>query len=251
MVEGLLDPDHPGLAGSLARGTTGGIEGTVGALHDKACDLAIDVDDSRVRVEMGVEEATAGEEPMSVSFSRMGPMANWSFDLTPAQEMETFDMARAREAREWAQGNLRGIADSLFTPFSGEHGDDIDFDAYRAIIRYCLGDLDHDGLWITSGLAEWWALTMDERKQLVEVTVDEARPRQAHGVHPGLHPRHECQGHGRAHPTCPRRWRGHLLSTEPRHGGPRGCRDPRLLPLCGGRPISPSACSTHRPQASS
>ena len=84
-------------------------------------------------------------------------------------------MARAREAREWAQLHLRGIADSLITPFSGEHGDDIDYDAYRALVRYCLGDLDHDGLWLTSGLAEWWALTMDERKKLAEVSVDEAR----------------------------------------------------------------------------
>ena len=84
-------------------------------------------------------------------------------------------MARASEAREWAQEHLRGIADSMITPFNGEDGDDIDYDAYRAIVRYALGDLDHDGLWITSGLAEWWALTMDERKQLVEVTVDEAR----------------------------------------------------------------------------
>ncbi len=84
-------------------------------------------------------------------------------------------MARAREAREWAQLHLRGIADSLITPFSGEHGDDIDYDAYRALVRYCLGDLDHDGLWLTSGLAEWWALTMDERKTLAEVSVDEAR----------------------------------------------------------------------------
>ena len=84
-------------------------------------------------------------------------------------------MARAIEAREWAHEHLRGIADSLITPFNGESGDEIDFDAYRAIVRYCLGDLDHDGLWITSGLSEWWALTNDERKQLVEVTVDEAR----------------------------------------------------------------------------
>src|ERR1700722_17409094 len=84
-------------------------------------------------------------------------------------------VARAGEAREWAQANLRGIADSLITPFSGECGDDIDYEAYRAIIRYCLGDLDHDGLWITSGLAEWWSLTMEERKKLVEVTVEEAR----------------------------------------------------------------------------
>lgn len=84
-------------------------------------------------------------------------------------------MARAHEAREWAHQHLRGIADSLITPFAGEHGDDIDFDAYRAIVRYCLGDLDHDGLWLTSGLAEWWALTLDERMQLAEVAVEEAR----------------------------------------------------------------------------
>jgi 4-hydroxy-tetrahydrodipicolinate synthase len=84
-------------------------------------------------------------------------------------------MARASEAREWAQHHLRGAADSLYTPFSGERGDDIDYDAYRQLIRYCLGDLNHDGLWITSGLAEWWALTMDERKKLVEVSIDEAR----------------------------------------------------------------------------
>ena len=84
-------------------------------------------------------------------------------------------MARAGEAREWAQAHLRGIADSLITPFAGECGDDIDYDAYRAIIGYCLGDLDHDGLWITSGLAEWWALTMDERKKLVEAAVEEIR----------------------------------------------------------------------------
>jgi 4-hydroxy-tetrahydrodipicolinate synthase len=84
-------------------------------------------------------------------------------------------MARAHEAREWAQTHLRGVADSVYTPFSGEWGDEIDYDAYRALVRYCLGDLDHDGLWITSGLSEWWALTKDERKKLVEVTIDEAR----------------------------------------------------------------------------
>jgi 4-hydroxy-tetrahydrodipicolinate synthase len=84
-------------------------------------------------------------------------------------------MARASEAREWAHEHLRGIADSLITPFSGECGDDIDFDAYRSLVHYCLVDLDHDGLWLTSGLAEWWALTLDERKKLAEVAVEEAR----------------------------------------------------------------------------
>ena len=54
-------------------------------------------------------------------------------------------------------------------------GDDIDYDAYRALVRYCVGDLGHSMLWLTSGIAEWWSLTIDERKQLVEVAIEEAR----------------------------------------------------------------------------
>ena len=85
-------------------------------------------------------------------------------------------MPSARDAKEWAaKGGLHGIGDSLYTPFSGTDGDDIDWDAYRALVRYCVGDLGHSMLWLTSGIAEWWSLTMDERKQLVEVAIEEAR----------------------------------------------------------------------------
>jgi 4-hydroxy-tetrahydrodipicolinate synthase len=42
-------------------------------------------------------------------------------------------------------------------------------------VRYCVGDLEHDMLWLTSGIAEWWSLTLDERKKLLEVAVEEAR----------------------------------------------------------------------------
>lgn len=85
-------------------------------------------------------------------------------------------MPSAHDAREWtAQGGLHGIGDSLYTPFSGPDGDDIDYDAYRALVRYCVGDLGHAMLWLTSGIAEWWSLTLDERKKLVEVAIDEAR----------------------------------------------------------------------------
>jgi 4-hydroxy-tetrahydrodipicolinate synthase len=31
---------------------------------------------------------------------------------------------------------LRGIGDSLYTPFCGTDGDDIDWDAYRMLVRY-------------------------------------------------------------------------------------------------------------------
>jgi 4-hydroxy-tetrahydrodipicolinate synthase len=85
-------------------------------------------------------------------------------------------MPVARDAREWAAaGGLHGIGDSLYTPFSGPDGDDIDYSAYRFLVRYCLGDLDHQMLWLTSGVAEWWSLTTDERKRLTEVAIEEAR----------------------------------------------------------------------------
>lgn len=84
-------------------------------------------------------------------------------------------MAKAAEARDWARGALRGIGDSLYTPFCGTDGDDIDWDAYRYLVRYCVGDLGHQMLWCTSGLAEFWALTLAERKQLLEVAIEEGR----------------------------------------------------------------------------
>jgi 4-hydroxy-tetrahydrodipicolinate synthase len=84
-------------------------------------------------------------------------------------------MATAREARAWARSALRGIGDSLYTPFSGTDGDDIDWDAYRTLVRYCVGDLGHPMLWCTSGLAEFWSLTLEERKRLLEVAIEEAR----------------------------------------------------------------------------
>jgi len=85
-------------------------------------------------------------------------------------------MATAGEAREWAaSGGLHGIGNSLYTPFSGRDGDEIDWDAYRRLVRYCVGDLGHAMLWLTSGIGEWWSLTIEERKRLLEVAVEEAR----------------------------------------------------------------------------
>src|SRR5207248_1578729 len=85
-------------------------------------------------------------------------------------------MASAREAREWAaNGGLHGIGDSLYTPFSGADGEDVDWEAYRRLVRYCTDDLGHAMLWLTSGVGEWWSLTIHERKMLLEVAVDEAR----------------------------------------------------------------------------
>ena len=84
-------------------------------------------------------------------------------------------MPKASEARAWAHAALRGIGDSLYTPFCGIDGDDIDWDAYRALVRYCVGDLRHPMLWLTSGVGEFWSLTIPERKRLLETAIEEAR----------------------------------------------------------------------------
>ena len=67
-------------------------------------------------------------------------------------------MPSSRDARDWAAaGGLRGIGDSLYTPFSGPDGDSIDFDAYRTLVRYCVGDLglaDHQVATVGANLLE-------------------------------------------------------------------------------------------------
>jgi 4-hydroxy-tetrahydrodipicolinate synthase len=84
-------------------------------------------------------------------------------------------VANARDARSWARAALRGIGDSLYTPFTGVDGEDIDWDAYRTLVRHCVSDLAHPMLWCTSGVAEFWSLTIDERKRLLDVAIEEGR----------------------------------------------------------------------------
>ena len=48
-------------------------------------------------------------------------------------------MVTAAEAKEWAREHLRGNCSSLYTPFSGRDGDEIDYAALRALVRHCAG----------------------------------------------------------------------------------------------------------------
>ena len=84
-------------------------------------------------------------------------------------------MATAAEAKEWARAHLRGNCSSLYTPFSGRDGDGIDYAALCALVRYCLVDLDQDGLWLTGGIGEFWSLTTDELKGVITVAIAQAR----------------------------------------------------------------------------
>jgi 4-hydroxy-tetrahydrodipicolinate synthase len=84
-------------------------------------------------------------------------------------------MVTAAEAKEWAREGLRGNCSSLYTPFAGKDGDEIDHEALRALVRHCLVDLDQDGIWLTGGIAEFWSLTTDELKEVMTVAIEEAR----------------------------------------------------------------------------
>lgn len=88
---------------------------------------------------------------------------------------EGITMAHASEARDWAPGGLRGMIDSLYTPFNGPGGEHVDDDGLRQLVTHCLGALDHDGIWVGGLCGEAWALTTVERKQLLEVAIAEAR----------------------------------------------------------------------------
>ena len=84
-------------------------------------------------------------------------------------------MSNAAEARDWAPGALRGIIDSLYTPFSGPGGEGIDESAFRTLIGHCLGSLGHDGIWVGGLVGEAWSMSVTERKQILEIAVDEVR----------------------------------------------------------------------------
>jgi len=66
-------------------------------------------------------------------------------------------LARAAEAREWAPGALRGMIDSLYTPFRGPGGESIDEDALRTLVVPLSGeprtrrDLGGAALWARTG----------------------------------------------------------------------------------------------------
>ncbi|MFI5507680.1 dihydrodipicolinate synthase family protein [Mycobacterium sp. NPDC051804] len=86
-------------------------------------------------------------------------------------------MARAREARDWAHTVLNRplIGESPYTPFRGPDGEALDLDAYRSLITHIVDGLERRLLFLTSGNGEFWSLTLDERKLLLEVGIEVAR----------------------------------------------------------------------------
>ena len=78
------------------------------------------------------------------------------------------------EAKAYARRHMRGIWAAAATPFTA--GDlALDEPGLRANIRHWIADLGIDGLFIAGKQGEFFSLSLDERKRLMSVAVDETR----------------------------------------------------------------------------
>jgi hypothetical protein len=79
---GLLDPEHPGWVGSLARGSATPYENTARGAGMEVTSTTVDVVDGVINVEMDLHAAPADRvEPDAVQLSRIGLAAGWRFAL--------------------------------------------------------------------------------------------------------------------------------------------------------------------------
>jgi len=77
------------------------------------------------------------------------------------------------EAKEHAREHLVGVWAANLTPFDDQGR--LDEAAYRANLRHWIRDLQLGGLFIAGKQAEFFSMSMGERKKLMDIAVDEAR----------------------------------------------------------------------------
>jgi len=82
VVDGLLDPDHPGTVGLVARGERGGIEAIARAAVPRARVRGFELDAGSASIVVDLDAAEPADEPASVAFMRFGLAPAFSFDLT-------------------------------------------------------------------------------------------------------------------------------------------------------------------------
>lgn len=83
-------------------------------------------------------------------------------------------MAYSRQdAKAFARENMRGIWAAALTPFAPDLS--IDEKALRANLRHWFDDLGIDGVFLAGKQGEFWSLSLDERKRVMAIGVEEAR----------------------------------------------------------------------------
>jgi 4-hydroxy-tetrahydrodipicolinate synthase len=104
------------------------------------------------------------------------------------------------EAKAAARAQFRGVWAALTTPFKPDL--QIDERGLRGNMRHLTRNLKVDGVLCCGTMGEFWALTHDERKRVLEIVVDEARRGGckilAHTAHPSAHETIELTRHAQA-----------------------------------------------------
>jgi 4-hydroxy-tetrahydrodipicolinate synthase len=82
---------------------------------------------------------------------------------------------RKKEAKEYARETMHGIWGATYTPFTPSY--EIDEEGYRHNLRYCIHDLEIDGMFINGLMGESFSQSLEERQRLFEISVEEAHGR--------------------------------------------------------------------------
>jgi 4-hydroxy-tetrahydrodipicolinate synthase len=77
------------------------------------------------------------------------------------------------QAKDASRAHFRGIWAAITTPFTSTL--EIDEAGLRQNMRYLTGTLHVDGVFCTGVMGEYWSLTKEERKRIIEIVVEEAR----------------------------------------------------------------------------
>ncbi len=76
------------------------------------------------------------------------------------------------DAKDYARENMRGLWAANLTPFTPDL--ELDEAGFRANLRHWVNDLQLGGLFICGKQAEFFSMSLEERKRQIEITVDEA-----------------------------------------------------------------------------
>lgn len=92
---------------------------------------------------------------------------------------------RKSEAKEAARAQFRGVWAAITTPFTPDG--ELDEAGLRRNMRHFTDTLRVDGVFCAGTMGEFWALTKEERKRVVEIVAEEARGKCGVIAHTGHH----------------------------------------------------------------
>ncbi len=96
---------------------------------------------------------------------------------------------RKSEAKEAARAQFRGLWAAITTPFTRDL--QVDEAGLRHNMRHLTDNLKIEGVFCTGVMGEFWSLTKEERKRIVEIVVEEARGKCKVIAHTCHHSAHE------------------------------------------------------------